>query len=164
MRSIFGLITLLIAANIFAVTSDGMTYLGLFAEPTQTFIVGYTEEAACVSDQGNWDSEMEMCFFDVENTVEVKGDSEGYSLDIVTTGSNAHSCWFEGKVTQVLEKALVSEVPAETFNGTDWEPAICQVTVSYENDETVNVSTNGKCQEFCGARAWLEMGPATLKE
>jgi hypothetical protein len=104
-----------------------------------------------------------MCFFDIENTVEVSGDSQGYKLVVATWGSNAHSCVFEGQVTQVLPQALVSEVPTEVYRDGDFVPAVCEVTVSYENDETVNVSTNGNCQEWCGARAWLEMGPATLK-
>ena len=164
MKSIITVVTLIIAANLYAVVSNGMTYLGTYSQPGQTFVVGYFEEAACVQDNGDWDAEMEMCFFDIENTVEVSGDSQGYKLVVATWGSNAHSCVFEGQVTQVLPQALVSEVPTEVYRDGEFVPAVCEVTVNYENDETVNVSTNGNCQEWCGARAWLEMGPATLKE
>lgn len=165
MKHLIGLLTLVLAANLYAVANGGMTFIGTYVEPTQTFVVGYTAEAPCLEDGGDWDTDMEMCFFDTENTVEVSADAQGYSLVIATWGSNAHSCVFEERVTQVLPNALVSEVPTEIYNGDgQWVSAKCVVTVTFENDETLNVGTNGNCQEWCGARAWLEMGPATLKE
>ena len=164
MKIITAFVSLIIAANLYAAISNGMTYIGTYAQPGQTFMMGYMDQATCVEDRGDWDTDMELCFFDIEQIVEVTGSSQGYNVVVATWGSNAHSCVFEGAVTEVLPNALVSKVPTEVYENGTFVPGVCEVTVTYENDVTVNVSTNGKCQTFCGARAWLEMGPATLKE
>jgi hypothetical protein len=160
MKTISVFVSILLFST-FSFAQDFQT--GTFVEPTQTFVISYMNEADCSADSGSWDNEMEMCFFDVENEATVSKKEEGLFLDIVTTGSNAHSCWFEGPVTSQSENTLVSAVEAMVWNGDDWTNGTCEVTVTYEDADTVNVSTNGQCQEFCGARAWLEMGPAIRK-
>lgn len=143
-----------------------MVYVGKYVEEVQTFVVGYTNAADCTSDNGDWDAEMELCFFFVDNEVVVSGNANGYTMTVATWGSNAHSCVFEGPATKVLPNALVSEVPTEIYEYEtgEWVPATCEVTVNYGEPETIDVTTNGNCQEFCGMRASLEMGPATLRE
>lgn len=151
-----------LALNLLANVQDPTAkLLGTFVEPTQTFVVSYQEASDCTTDGGDWDAEMEMCFFDAANTAKVSATADGLYLTVDTVGSNAHQCYFEGAVTKTTATTVVSEVEAMVWNGTDFEAGTCEVTVTFENDDTVNVSNNGKCQEFCGARAWLSFGPAT---
>lgn len=157
MKSLLGLAALVFSFN-------SIAYVGKFVEPVQTFVMGYETEADCQGDNGDWDSEMELCFFPIENEVFVTETTDSYALEITTWGANAHSCMFEGDVTRVLPNALISEVPVEIWVNDAWVPAICEVTLNYSDSQTVEVSTNGNCYEFCGMRASLEMGPATLVE
>ncbi|MCO5142040.1 MAG: hypothetical protein M9962_03000 [Oligoflexia bacterium] len=141
---------------------------GTFSEPTQTFVVGYEDQASCDSDGGQWDTEMEMCFFDAENTVELKEENGKIKLLVDTIGSNAHSCSFEGEAVQTTASQFVSKVDSTEYdqdeNGNWVEiPVVCEVTVDFLDENSVTVDNNGKCREFCGMRAWLSVDKATRK-
>lgn len=51
----------------------------------------------------------------------------------------------------------------ETWDGDKWIPATCEVTLTYADGDTVNVTNNGNCATFCGARANLEIKGAKRK-
>lgn len=164
MKTVILVLLSALTLNLFATVHDSTAdLLGNFEEPTMTFIIGYEDASACSNDNGDWDAEMEMCFFNTENTIEVSANANGLFLSIATVGSNAHQCYFEGSVTKTTSSSLISEVESMVWNGDDYVPGKCIVTATYENADTVSVSTNGQCQEYCGARAWLEFGPATRK-
>lgn len=142
---------------------------GNFAFAHQTFVVGYEDEKSCLEDQGEWDKEMEMCFFPVEDTVQVKKAVGGFDIAVETVGSNAHMCGFEGPAQKTSDSTLLSSVKTEVWEENaqtgQWEsvPAVCEVTVTYRDENTVSVENNGKCQEFCGMRAWLSIDEAKRK-
>ncbi len=142
--------------------------LGKYAEPTQTFIVGYEDQSSCEADGGQWDTEMEMCFFAVENTVELAEANGKLELTVDTVGSNAHECHFQGEAVKMSETEYVSKVNVTEFEQNDkgeWieVPAVCEVSMSFLDADSVAVGNNGKCSEFCGARAWLSVDKAIRK-
>jgi len=158
---VISLLSILFVLSAFAETSN-INFTGVFVELVQTYIVGYMDGNSCTTDGGDWDADMEICFFNAQNTARVQESETGMSLLIDTIGGNAHSCVFEGPVTTVLPEAVVSEVEAGYYDDTtqSYVQGICRVTVKFQSADTVMVETNGKCSEFCGMRAMLEMGPA----
>ena len=144
---------------------------GVFAYAHHTGIVGYEDEKSCAADQGDWDQDMELCFFNVEDSVQVKKTQvpEVFQLNVDTVGSNGHSCSFEGEATVQSNDLLMSSVKTEVWQENaqtgEWESvsATCEVTVKYADINTTAVSTNGNCQEFCGMRAILDIEEAKRK-
>ncbi len=106
-----------------------------------------------------------ICHFYASNTVAVSLKDQKFFLEVMTVGSNAHMCEFQGEVTSVKENTLVAAAEVELYNGETggWDKDTCEVTVEYQSQNEVSVTNNGKCSEFCGARAGLNVGQAFRK-
>ena len=109
---------------------------------------------------------MEMCFFDTENTAKITIQNNRLSVIVETVGSNAHMCLFESESAESLSNgSILAKAESSIWNGDDWEKETCEVLVSPIDGSTqsISISSNSYCQDFCGARAWLEIEKATRK-
>ncbi len=158
MKTLTILCLMLSASSALAVTPSKMT--GEFIEKHSIAMMMYQEEE-CKTAGGSWDGE--ICIIDTEDSVKVTRAGGKFGVAVDTVGNNAHSCSFAGKAERLNDKTLVSSVKSEYFDGKEWKKGVCKVTVKYANDNTVNVSTNGKCESFCGAHARLELSSAKRK-
>lgn len=93
-----------------------------------------------------------------------KKDPMFYEVAISTIGTNAHSCTFYGAAHPVSSTTLKAVAPATAVNPDtgEWEETTCEVTLKYKNNK-VSVEDNGKCREYCGARAHLFIDGAKRK-
>lgn len=151
MKFLFALVALSAASLAFAAN----VIPGLYLEPSSTFLVGYESKEECEASQGDWsvpewDGDMALCIFRVDNIVKIEGKGSKYAVEISTIGSNGHSCSFEG----------TGNLMGSTIVAKSSESQECEVNVAFLDADTVNVSTNGECQDFCGARAWLQIDAA----
>lgn len=144
-----------------------INYVGQFSMPHKTVVFGYDDEKSCAADKGEWISEDQMCLFEVSDDVKVEQTSDGgLKMNVETIGGNAHSCGFEAAAVEKTTGLLIGSVETEIYRynentkETEVEKAICEVSVSYKDSDTVSVSNNGNCNEFCGARAQLYIDDA----
>lgn len=146
-----------------SVTAAAATYYelaGTFSNPHDIIMMNYADEASCTADQGEWVEDL-GCSFAGEDTVEVSKDLNTVSVETVTT--NGHTCSVEATVKTIEPDMIIAETPSDEYNDTtgEFETVTCQLTVKYSDaNETVAVSSNGKCQSFCGARAIPEIEDA----
>lgn len=132
---------------------------GRFANEHEFPIFGYDNAKDCSADGGRWDEEM-GCLFTGEDSVEVKLLADHtYRVEIQTVTTNGHSCGFESANGVFQNGAIVATDLADEWDSEKQEmvPVTCEVAVSYVDGNTVNVSHNGKCSTFCGARASLDI-------
>ena len=135
---------------------------GIYSQPGQTFVIGYETQISCEGDNGNWDFESGMCLFDVEDSVQVQGSKSSLSVVVETVGSNAHSCQFESETAERLPTGeVLAKAPGSSWDGDEWKDGICEVRVSPLKNNSVSVSSNSFCREYCGARAVLQIEKAT---
>jgi hypothetical protein len=152
--------SLLIALLALPALAAHFTGVGEFYAPHEIAVFGYQDEASCSADEGRW--EEELCWFKVEDEVIVKDDNAG-SLDVVvnTVTTNGHSCSFEGKGKFTNEGTILATAPSEDWSGDESVPATCEVTLTFVDGNTVDVSNGGEsCSYFCGARATLDISGA----
>lgn len=124
---------------------------GLFLSPTTTWV--FTDKAECDDAKGTFESidgeERGICYFETQNTVEVKKSADAYQMEVTTWGGNTHSCYYEGKAT-LVEGKLVSETKVDDL---DEGKNTCKLTLTYGDENTLSVSEEGDaCRWFCGAR------------
>lgn len=146
------LILALISIPAFAATLD---VTGRFQQDFFIAVVGYESAAKCSADQGRWDEG--YCWFPASNQVRIASTGTGYNLSIETVATNAHTCEFSALAKRFPDGVLVASLPSEEYDPRSggFVKATCEVTVSFADADTVNVTNNGKCQSFCGARASL---------
>ena len=155
------LLTGLILATGLSTQATEINYFGQFSMAHKTAVYGYDTKKACEKDDGEWLTEDEICVFDASDDLTVTPSNQGANLIINTIGGNAHMCSFEGAATVKSANELISQVETEVYEYNsetkqgEFVKAICEVTVTYKDSDTASVSNNGKCQEFCGARAHL---------
>lgn len=159
MKIVTTLALVLSSTMAFAVTPAKMA--GQFTETFEVPVGMYVDEASCVADGGKWLEE--YCSMPASNDVEVTYKNGKHELSVSTIGVNLHMCNFDGPAKRVGSRTLKASQKADYWNGKDWVPGVCEVTVKYANDKTVAVSSNGKCQSFCGANAYLEIEKANRK-
>lgn len=151
----------LISITAFAAEFNGE---GLFNYSHQIGMFGYENAEACKADDGEWDVDNGICFFNTADQVEVKLAAENtYNVKVDTVTTNAHTCTFEGtgKVLMGTDKfTILASTESEEWDGDKFVPATCEVTLTYIDGDTVNVVNNGKCTSFCGARADLTIDEA----
>ena len=126
---------------------------------------GYTEEE-CKAENLEWNSEGYCVINDVADTVVIAKPKKYYKVNVETITTNAHQCSFEatnGKL--VNSRKLVSSQPSTIYKDNKPIASKCVVTVNYNDNNSVSVTTNGyeECAEFCGANASLEIEKA-IKE
>lgn len=78
----------------------------------------------------------------------VKATETSFLLEISSVGTNAHTCDFSGKA------ALVSGFQLSSKN--NGEEGKCEVNVFYTSPESIAITTNGECSEYCGANMMLD--------
>lgn len=157
-------------ALIMSLASMAVTLEGEFQKKKEIYFFNYITAADCQADGGYWtvdseDEEIGFCNFEASDNVKIQKNAEGYFLYVDTIGTNGHSCFFEEKVTSVSENEVVSVTETEAYDyetGT-FKPSTCSVKVSYKDENTVDVTTEGSCEEYCGARAWLFIEDAKRK-
>ena len=151
-------------------SANWFTGVGEFSYPHEIAMVGYADEAGCREDGGKWEDE--FCFFSVEDSVKVEftdAQAMEYYVTVDILSTNAHTCSFEGLAKWVGPLTLVASSETDDWqegeNGEEGKfvPVTCEVTVKYLDGNRVNVSNNGKCSNFCGARAMLEIEEAKRK-
>lgn len=152
MKILIASIIALSSLSSFAATNLAGTY-----RAEKEIMVMSESKESCLESQGRWETEEEVCILSTADEAKVKKTSKGYTISISTIGSNYHTCEFEGSA-KLVGKTLVSKVKAEAY---DYEKdeivkVICEVKADIKNGE-MSVSTNQKCQSFCGANAWLDV-------
>ncbi len=112
----------------------------------------------CKVEKGRWDSLESYCLLKVEDTASIRKDGKDYRLHVTTTGANYHSCEFDGPATLEKPDTLVSSIKTEVYNSDSGRPekTICKVTATF-GKQGMQISTNLKCQGFCGANTWLDV-------
>ena len=112
----------------------------------------------CKSEKGRWDNLESYCLIKVEDTAAVRKAGKNYRLHVTTTGANYHSCEFDGPAVLKKPNALVSSIKTEVYNFDTGRPekAVCMVTATLTS-KGMEISTNLKCQGFCGANSWLDV-------
>jgi hypothetical protein len=157
-----------------AITST-LAFLG-FAAISQATTYSYKhpvvmmayEEQACSADGHEWNAEDGYCL--IEDAADfvwiVRKEDASYSVTIETITTNAHTCSYEANNGKyVTPNKLVSSQPSSIFKDDKEVPAVCEVTVTHNADNSVTVTTNDReaCQYFCGMNAELEIPKATEK-
>lgn len=133
---------------------------GEFSKLHPIAFMSYEDQAACEADEGKWDDG--LCWFDTSDEVSVERNGEKYLVKVDTVTTNAHTCSFEGEGV-MKGTQIVATSEGEEWDGENPVPVTCEVTLDYLDGDTVNVTNNGKCQYFCGARATLEIEGAKRK-
>lgn len=123
-------------------TADVASLVGAWTEPVTVPVFSYTDAAACAADGGAWRDD--ACQVDAANTVTIGPDG---ALSVSILGTNAHTCEFDG--------ALRAAGGAWIADG----EAGCRVTVNLR-DGALSLENNGRCEAYCGARAFLEVRAA----
>lgn len=135
-----------------------------YVEPTGFALFYYQTQEACEKAEGKWD-EQGLCFFEEENQLNLTYvDNKVTNVQIMTWGGNGHSCSFESQNIYNVGDALkvVEAVEAYDFQTGSHKPTLCEVTIK-KTENGYNVDNNGKCNFFCGMRAWLYIEEATKK-
>jgi len=125
--------------------ATGDDLVGSWTEEVAIQMLSYALAPECRRDGGRW-VEGDGCWFDGANTVNVTPVGE-VSVEIVTT--NAHMCSFEGKLTAVDGGWTAAPV----------EGGACELRFKVQG-RLLEVSNNGECADFCGARAFLAIQAA----
>jgi hypothetical protein len=125
--------------------------------------LSYAGASECVADQGRWSDG--LCIFPAADEVSVRRAGFHYDVKVSTVTTNAHMCEFEGEGVFQNDGSLKASAPSEVWNEgrQEWEPATCELSVSFPNGNAADVSTNENCQSFCGMRARLDIKGATRK-
>jgi len=148
----------MLALSLFAVPalSAWFSGKGTFRLDHEISFLSYANRTDCEADQGRWEKEG-LCVFAGTDEVVVSQKAGVYKVGVSTVTTNAHMCEFEGAGAFQADGTLRASTPAETWNEErqEWVPGTCEVTVSYVDGDTVNVSNNGACKSLCGMRAEL---------
>lgn len=149
MKFVVGALFLCLSVNALA----GVT--GIY-RAKKTIIVWSETKESCKESGGKWQAEEDVCELATADEAKVEKTPSAYKLSISTIGSNYHTCEFEGPA--ILSKdVLTSKVKVEEYiPSTDTlEVSTCVVTATIHKNK-LSISTNQKCQSFCGANAWLD--------
>lgn len=140
---------------------------GKFVVPHEIAMFGYEDKAGCESDQGNWNADMQACFFETADSVVIsRRSSKKFRVTVSTVVTNGNSCefssknlkWVSGDTMEAVEKAENYDIV-----GADGQPAMvdCKVTLTFKDSNTVSVnSTFEECRAFCGHSADLTIEDA----
>lgn len=164
----FTLVALVAMAS--TMSASAFDYAGEFLKKKQIYFHNYIQSSDCISDGGRWEAEptdptIGFCYFDATDAVKVDKDENGYAVRVETIGTNAHSCYFAGEAKKVSRNQINATAEAEYYDpDTDsYKLGTCTVSVVYTTPNTVDVKTEGPCQYFCGAKAWLDFDGAERK-
>lgn len=154
MKFLTGALFLCLSANALSAVT------GIYQQKKSIMVWSETIES-CKESGGKWSTEDEVCELETADEAKVEKTNKGYKLSISTIGSNYHTCEFEGPAT-LAKNVLTSKVKAEEYNPkTDkFDVVTCTVKATIKNN-VMSISTNQKCQSFCGANAWLDASDLT---
>lgn len=151
---LFALITL-VSASSFASPDP----VGTYKNKHKFFAQMYENKTACKADHGHWLKEESVCEFTTSDTAEVTREGNQFSLAVTTLESNFHTCEFQGPAT-LSGNTLVSKAEAEDYNPETGQIETVECRVSAElssRGKSMSITTNGKCQSYCGANGTLEV-------
>ena len=156
----------LIALSLLSLPALGAWFSGegKFVAAHDISFLSYADKKECEADKGRWENE--LCVFAAEDELEITRQGVNYTAKVSTVTTNAHTCDFEGQGAFQNDGTLKVSAESQEWNAEkeEWIPATCEVTVSFEDGDTANVSNNGKCQMFCGMRATLDITKAKRAE
>ncbi len=161
MKSIFLTLSVFISINAFAAINP----VGNFQNKHQVLAQMYTNKSDCETDNGQWMKSDEMCLFNTSDDASVTKEGENFKLSVTTITSNLHMCEFSATAV-LVGKTLVSEVSVDEYNMENGETITTSCIVSAElskNGKAMSITTNQKCQSFCGANASLEVDLKKVK-
>lgn len=157
--------------NTHAVTLLDLIVSGSFTKEVDVIGITYDNQSLCESDKGIW-SEEEFCVFKSENKLSVKPieGTKKYEVEISTITTNFHTCDYSGEGQAVVSDDSIKIKTSQP--STDYEQnekgeyvavdVMCELEIIYQG-EFASVTSNGKCSDFCGARAFLEISQAQRK-
>jgi hypothetical protein len=155
MKSVFAFI--LLATQMSFAASVNLNMEGKFSAKHEVGMMNYATKKACLRDKGAWIDG--LCVIQSADTVEIKRINEKqFAVAVQTIGTNAHLCDFEGVATAQNQVQLVTEPQDSTDRRS--EPGKCVVQVQFEDQNTVNVTENGSCSDFCGMNMFVDVSEA----
>lgn len=100
----------------------------------------------CEENGGAWDNNENSCSLNFSDNASIKNDPKlGYNLHVITFGTNMHHCDFEGYGT--YSKNVLTVKDGE-----------CVVKAKLSaSGNTLSVSANEACRDYCGATAELNI-------
>ncbi len=153
----YGLLAFFLSSNAWALTSKAME--GTFDSAKQIGVMSYADEAACTADGGRFD---EVCTFDVNDEVRISRKDKAFFVAVEILGTNFHQCLFEAKAKR-SGNTLVAREKATHYGNGKMTDVVCVVKVRFTGRDSVSVSNNGLCDEFCGANVGLDIEKALRK-
>lgn len=139
-------------------------FTGAFQKAKEIYFFSYPTQSSCTADEGQWDSEIESCYFSTYDEVQVKKVTNSlYDVEVNTIGTNGHSCTFSATASPLKSNSLRAAAQATVIDESgEWQPATCEVFLYYVGS-SISVEDNGNCREYCGARAQLYIEGARKK-
>lgn len=140
-------LALALIASIISIQTIAATplYVGKYSQDKQVMLMFAADKAACLENEGEWDESGEsgICFAKASDNVEVSFDAKtGYKLKVDLVGTNIHTCNFEAK-GKLLKNVLTAKEDD------------CVVKATFKTD-SVSISNNGKCRDYCGMTVDLD--------
>jgi hypothetical protein len=161
MKSIFLTLTVFISINAFAAINPA----GKYQNKHQVLAQMYTSKKDCLADKGHWIKADEMCLFDTSDDAIVTKEGNNFHLLVTTIASNLHMCEFSAPAT-LVGNVLISEIAVDEYNSENGEtvPETCILSAELTNNgKAMSITTNQKCQSFCGANGTLEIDLKKVK-
>ena len=155
----YGLLAFLLSSNAWALSSKAME--GTFASPKQVTMMMYADETECAVDGGRWNDG--VCVLDVADEVRISRKDKTLAISVEILGTNFHQCLFEAKARRAGHRTLIAREKVTHFADGKTTNAVCVVKVRFTGRDSVSVSNNGMCDEFCGANVGLDIEKALRK-
>jgi hypothetical protein len=150
----FVFISLVFSFNTYAylINVEG-TFISTHKVPMSAYL-----EPQCLQDKGTW--EKGICFMELDDCVSVEKKDGSYELSVDSVGPDADMCKFKSH-GKIIKNKLVASLPnseiiRDPLTG-DFQTrtVLCEVTLSYNDANTVSITNNGNCKNFCASRAQL---------
>lgn len=133
-----------------------------FSFTHEVAFMNYGEAKACLADGYKWQDG--YCIAEGVDSVTLNKVGENIEVTVETITTNAHSCMYEAKNGKFVSPTkIVSSLPSTVYDENGKEtPALCAVTVTHHEDQSVSVTSNGyeQCSEFCGVNGSLDIESA----
>lgn len=155
MKSTIALLSMMISFTVSAEVLSGLEVTGTFKASRPFYAFNYNSSEDCNADGGEYEDG--VCLFkDGGATVEIKKNAEGsFDLAISSVGTNFHLCDYQGTATVKNKVQLTSNDKNADY------PGECVVDVLFTSKDSLSITTNGKCQDYCGANMELDQDNAT---
>jgi hypothetical protein len=134
---------------------------GHFVLKHHIIITGDNTKDACLADRFTWGNG--YCWTMDEDTTDIKKTAQGQvEVSVSTISNDDHTCQFLGPVTSVAPRVLKASITTQEWSQTrnTLSTVLCEVTVTYINQNTISVSNNGHCSSLCASQTSLKISSA----